>query len=375
MRKFFENLEIEEYFLLLLSSILFLWLIFLNFRFSFDFNSLLKQSFLAVNLAISWWYQGFIFFLLLYLFLRSGFFLFKEIFSTKNQKIKKRVYFSKEDWRGLFSFFKSFFLITLSFSLATLLNGVLGQITKNRLVSEKILEWDIKIFGDSPVFWLNSLNNPYRSVLNIISFLAINSFFSLSFLMSSCLFFFYFEKNSYFFKGLVISSFLLLIFGFIFWYHFPAYSPLNAFIAEKKLERSGYEPFEKIKKFQEKMWQEQKKNPPVSTFPSMHWGWGIILVYFLFRKKNLTIFISLPWFLLMAFGSLFLGCHYLVDGIVAIFLAFFSVLIAEFLIIFERKKMKKGSQNEEIFKVKLKEFLLEPFRELFDLLKSSLIFK
>lgn len=371
MLKIFQNLQIEEWVLFFTSLIVFFWLIFLNPSYLFDFKSLWQKSFIALNLAISWWYQGGIFFFLLYFFLRIGIFLFVKFSSSKNKGKKKKTNFSKEDWRGFIIFLKTVFLIIISFSLSAMLNGVLSMATKNRLINENILEWEKKIFGDSPVFWLNARNNPYRNFLKVLAPLAINCFFSLSFLMSFSFFCFYLDKKNYFFKILVIASFLLLLLSFPLWYFFPAHSPLNAFIFQKEIKDENYQPFEKIKNFQEKLWQEQKESPPVSTFPSMHWGWGVILVYCFFRKKSGTLFLTFPWFFLMALGSLFLGCHYLIDGILGIFLAFISIILAELLIFWERKKVKKISEKEEIFKEKLKEFLLEPFRELLEFLGKS----
>ena len=370
MLNIFQKLKLEEGFLILTSLILFFWLIFLNLFFPGNLKFLLKDSFFAINLAIKWWYQGFIDIFFLYLFFKIGFFLHKKILPSQKEESKEKIYFSKKDWQGLFSFLKISFLILLSFSLASLLNGKLTKITQERLISEGVLKWDEKIFGNSPVFWLNSSDNPYRPLLKIISPLAVNSFFSLSLLMSIFFFLFYLEKNNYFFKGFVISSFLILLFAFPLWYFFPAHSPLNAFIAPEKIKKENYKPLEKIKTLQEKLWQEQKENLPVSTFPSMHWGWGTILIYYLLRKKKFSLFFTLPWFFFLALGSLILGCHYFVDGVVGILLAILSIILSEKLISFERRVKKEREEKEEIFKEKLKNFLSEPFFVLLRLLKG-----
>lgn len=361
MKNFFKKIKIEEYFL----SIVFLVYLFFfwNHLKKLDFKALLSASFHSIRLTSQWWFFPFPLILFLNSFLWLHLLLIKKALPFKFElKIKLEI-------KSFLYLLKTLSLLVLLFSLFLLLNGQLQLITKNRLANPKIFALEKKVFKTLPFFWLNSIT--FQKFFEIFGPIFINSFLSLSLGMSLCFLFFYLLEDPYFFKGSLIAIFLSLALAFPIWYFFPVNSPLN-FLGENLKNIPNFQPAPEIKKWQEKFWKDQRENPPVSTFPSMHWAWATILVYFLFKKNKISLVFTLPWFFFLGLGSILVGAHYLLDGIFGIFLAFFSIFVSNFLIRFEKRYLIEDKKEIE-FKKNLKEFIFFPYQKEIEILKQ--IFK
>lgn len=76
----------------------------------------------------------------------------------------------------------------------------------------------------------------------------------------------------------------------------------------------------------------------ISCFPSLHAFWSLLVVYFLWRIKPTTLFLTLPWIFLVLWGGILVGEHFLIDYVAAIPTALLSIGISLALLQFERSR-------------------------------------
>ena len=330
-------IQIEEIVLLGI-SLFFLVLLYLLGFFSSDIALIFKKGWANIAFVLRFWV--------------SGALLFVVWAYTLTMTADRRKYFfdylRKEKIGNLLTqsllFLKTFAIITASTTLGMLSVGILQQATKNRLINFQLLEADKLIIGDYPLFWLHSPANSLNGLFHFLTPAIIYSFLSLAGVIVFLIFIFYFGKNKNIFKGYIMSMFIVLALAMPFWFYFPANSPSNYFLhdsgsnfsASLSEAISNYQPNAKVAAFQEKMWQSQKNALPVTTMPSMHWAWSIIIVYYLFKKAPKTIFLSSVWLIFNLFGTAYLGNHYLVDGLAAVPLAIISIFLASLFIKLEK---------------------------------------
>lgn len=354
MKLFLKKIKIEEF--VLFFTFISLSLFFFYLHGSFSWFIYFKTYFFSISDFFAWWIYPIFYFFLFIPFLYLHLFLTKKIL---NLKIDLK--FPREGFKikNFLYFLRLIILTFLAFGIVTSLLGLLSAVTRERLATFKILKLEEIFFGQTPFFYFNSSSFPLKFLFDALSFLFIFSFLYLSFIFSFAFLFFYLEKNSYFLKVFLISTFLVLIFGIIFWYFFPVTSPFNTFWPELK-ENPNFSPNFKVKMTIEKFYQSQKDNPPISTFPSMHWAFGFILVYCFSKRNKKTLFFFIPWYLFSNIGSLLLGAHYLLDGILGIILAILAIFISNILIQIE-KRYYLGNEEEEKFKESLRYFLFSPY--------------
>ncbi len=376
--KFLKTIKIEEYTLIGISIALLGLLFFFNF-FNTDLASLLKNGWISIKGVMNWFSSSILLFISFYIVFKfyvslakvaSEFFLDKSshYFSLSNFLNKEIKFKFKQIWFLI----KPFIIVLIPAAFSLLIIGIFYNETKNKLVNLQLLNIDKFLTGNYPFLWLHSFLNPFKDFFDFLTPIIIPSFFALSAIMGILAVVFYLDKNKKLFKGYVIASFIVLLLALPLWYFFPANSPANAFLynSEKlasdsilSQEIKSYHPNLRVESFQKEMWENQKSALPMTTMPSMHWAWALIIVYYLFKKERRTIFFSLPWLFLALFGTIYLGCHYLIDGLASLFLVALSILLANFLIRMEQKYYNENLQ-EIRFKEKIKKNLLEPFKEI-----------
>lgn len=251
---------------------------------------------------------------------------------------------TKNFLKQILSLLKTMVIIAATAALGILTTGAIQQEAKNQLVSPQLLNADKLLTKKYLLFWFHSSSGGLKGFFDFLTPAVMYSFLGLGAIMVVLAFIFYFEKNKNLFKGYIISMFVVFALAMPLWRLFPANSPANYllhgsggnFNAELSRAIIDYRPNPKVMDFQEKIWQEQKNAMPITTMPSMHWAWSIIIVYYLFKKWRRTIFLSSVWLSFNLFGTVYLGNHYLVDGLVAIPLAVLSLLLANLLIKLEQ---------------------------------------
>lgn len=221
----------------------------------------------------------------------------------------------------------SFFLLLGFSSLIIVLSGVTAD-AQGRLMSGMLLAWDKAIFGVYPFVWLHTADNPFKLLFDFLSPLTICCFQGLSLLIGATMAFFMNKRKIY--PALVISFFMTTAVGLVFWWAVPANSPNNFYLSAEQ-SMLGYEPASSVSIFEEKVRNRQKELPPVSTFPSSHVQWGMQIVYYWAVYNRKTLFVSVPWFLLMFLGTVYLAQHYAVDILLGIPLGAISIASANFL--------------------------------------------
>ncbi len=362
-----KKIKIEEY--VLIGCSLFFLILSIILSPSNNFMSLFKSGLVVIKSSIEW-YQGIFLFLLIafffYITFRIYVFLAKKAssFPDKNQE---RFSFDFSAIRNLRFALRALIPILISFSSSLLVVGAIKTKIGGNLVNVRLLEIDRILTGNYPFIWLHTSSNPLESLFNSISPAIIFIFTSLNIVIGISIVLFYLDKRRQLFKGLILSMFFVMFLSIPLWYLFPANSPSNAFLQNPKNSASWQTETDylnpQVRSFQKEMWERQKESLPITTMPSMHWAWTMIIAYFFFKKNRKTLFISIPWMLITLFGTVYLGCHYLIDGIVSIPLTILSIAIACFFVRIEKSYYKEDSREEK-FKERVKEDFLKPFKEI-----------
>jgi len=182
-------------------------------------------------------------------------------------------------------------------------------------MNDILLRWDEFVFGAYPFVWLSTTSNPLKPLLDLLTPQIILCFRIMSLLLGlSLVFFFTKPKIS---AGLVVSIFVTMAVGLVFWQLFPVNSPNNFFLSANP-QIDGYDPNQLVLQFQEQVRFNQRNLPPICTFPSAHVMWGMEIVYFWALYKKRTLFFSVPWFSMNTLGTVFLAQHFAVDVLLAL---------------------------------------------------------
>jgi membrane-associated phospholipid phosphatase len=124
-----------------------------------------------------------------------------------------------------------------------------------------------------------------------------------------------------------------------FFYALPCQDPYNYFIKNVRGNELSQEKIETINRYTTSASVESVRREisaaetaipldnavPVSCFPSMHAEWSLICIYYLARLRRYTLFLSIPWILLLLVGGVVFGQHYVVDYLFGAVLAIVSI--------------------------------------------------
>lgn len=274
-------------------------------------------------------FQGiavFLFFYFIYLYAKTA---LGELNSVNGKKGGQRIFFHPRtifSKTGEFLVFSLFLSLGSSAFLLVLYAVMMGS--GGRLSNELVMGWDKIFFGVYPFIWFHQAGNPIKPILDFLTPAIIYSFQIMSLFMGASIGFFFGRKKIL--TAMIVSFFTAMAIGIFFWYAFPVNSPNNYFLSQNPgIER--YDPNQAAMIFQANMREAQAALPPISTFPSSHVMWGMELVYFWAVYKKKTLWLSVPWFLFMALGTVYLAQHYAVDVVLAVPLGIVSIIVGQFL--------------------------------------------
>lgn len=244
--------------------------------------------------------------------------------------------------RSIFSLFRITVTLLAPFTLSSFLLSIWTFETAPRLLNDAFMNIDEELIGSYPFISLHAFSFPVFEFF--IPQLIIVSFRALGFVMGLTGFLLYvFGEKKWFYSGYVVSILMVLALSMPLWFFFPAVSPQNAYIDNVyaapippdiagDIKTLKEDPA--LSSFFERVRSLQENRPPISTMPSMHVAWALITIYFLFRLSPRISFIFLPWFFLSSIGTVYLGQHYFIDVVVALFLTgaviVFSTYIARY---------------------------------------------
>lgn len=188
----------------------------------------------------------------------------------------------------------------------------------------RLAEWDKEVFGDYLYFlpadaWLE--------------YVFIGAYRLLNFFIGALLFLSLF-LDKILFRKIIFSVLLISILSVPVWYILPATSPAGFFRQdvfhiqppseiEQALRRKPLTPFMQGEMQRMKsVWIVPVNGYfNVSTIPSLHAGFGLLVVIFFYRLRKYSLAVTLPWFLLNCIGAVYIEQHFGMDILVGIVLA------------------------------------------------------
>lgn len=227
----------------------------------------------------------------------------------------------------------------LLLSLTLYLSAALAGLPPAQLAAAS--DWCAKIdrtlFGVDVPFWFQRDGSVIKSVMDRLGFILIWSYVSLTSLMAFAL---NITLALRFQTFLRLSTALIaaIILSLPIWYRCPALIPAEryldnilaidspSFIAPSL---AAYTPNTKLTNFQARM-RATRIGPTqgVTTMPSMHVAWALIIAFFLFQIAPKTAWVTLPYNVFNAIAAIYTLEHYAIDifagliiGIISIFLA------------------------------------------------------
>jgi membrane-associated phospholipid phosphatase len=314
----------EEKFLALIFGVFFA--VFLLFKPSgIGFTDFTHLQLTAFKNSFKWFFESVALLWAYFLCLYTTRFLVKNIYIRDPDALDGEVVKAKKFLAKSLRFLQFFVFLVVGFSGELLVLYIVTQSGHQRMVNELLMSWDKAVFGVQPFLWFHMVSNPLKPFLDAITLLIGTSFDKLSTIMGCSLVLLYNKKKI--FAGLVISYFVAIIFGLVLWSIFPVNSPNNYYLS-KNPQIEGYQPNKLVDDFQTNIREQQKDTLPISTFPSAHVMWGFETMFFWALYSRKTLFISVPWFILMSLGTVYLAQHWAVDILAAIPLAVFSIMIS-----------------------------------------------
>lgn len=321
---FIKKIRREEWFLLGITFFYLLIFFAINKWQKMDFFSFISYEAKSFKSSLEW-YSGLLVVLIFY-----GFWLvFKKpvqlIFQdTKFEKIaNKLTQVPKIDLRD---FLRTFFFVLLAFSTFTIALGALTLSCQNRLMNQEFFIWEEQFFGVQPFIWFHTLANPFYHLMYLLSEVIIQCFMSFSMMVGVTLIILYIWGKKKDFLAYVAAGFIGCIMGFFFWYAYPINSPNNFYIDHNKMP-GEFNPPQNVLDLQAEIRDDQRAIHPISTFPSMHTMWAIMIVYYLAKVKKEILYLGVPWLVFLILGTAYLAQHYFVDALWAMPMAYISILL------------------------------------------------
>ncbi len=384
LKKILHSIRIEEYALFFLAFIIFL------FYFAFlnppsNYVDFFENGLKSVKFGLIYFFL-IPFFIFGYILYRVHLHLSSWLLNLFNKEfyknsLKKVLIEFKTLSIDLLILARSLFPIVIFFGSASLVLGYLAVNLRGRLLDGYLMGVDQSILGFHP-FLISYYEIPF---IDNISSLFVNGYMHLGLVMSFGWAIFYFSKRKKIFGRYILALALVCFMSIPIWYSFPSNSPrhfnnidnphfldesypvdesdtflINTIISENELN-------ENVSKFQENTGIKRGDIAPISTIPSMHVAWAIIIVYYFFIFNKRTIFFILPWFFFSTYGAVYLGQHYFIDVVVSFPIAILAILITNWIIKKEDKYYQSnrydGRENE------FKERIRKDMNKLYNLIK------
>lgn len=279
-------------------------------------------------------YGVFFAFVWLFFFGRLYFFLVDLL----KQKIFNRQPFSFDDFKKVVylsgSHFRTFIpLILVPIASYQFLTSISFQLRLSAL-DPMFFSWDEKIFGGQAFLFLPSFfTDPVFTRLFSVAYSSLPIAISLTMIAL------YIKSPNNLFRKMIVAYIVSIMIGMLFFYNFPCQDPNNYFLKnirhysfspEVSAQINQYSPNQLTKETTQRIsdseTQEEADNTvPVSCFPSMHATWSLLAVFFIALLWRPSLFMTVPWILLLLTGGLYFAQHYAVDYLVAIPIALVSI--------------------------------------------------
>jgi len=199
--------------------------------------------------------------------------------------------------------------------------------------SARYMQADYSLFHTYPPFAIQRIPTLLAQA-SVHAYLWCGTIFSLALIALLCI-----DQERL--RGLIMAFFIAIVLGFPFWLLMPAISPEEMYVrntlnqaqsGELAAAITNYRPVPFITpylKALDRFWIDRSgQSFAVSTLPSMHATWAIIIIIFLWRANKYLGVLSGVWAILNLLGALYTLQHYAVDliagtlvGIAATFLA------------------------------------------------------
>ena len=233
---------------------------------------------------------------------------------------------SKSDfWKFLRSFLFVFGSIYLIMTLILLLTQMLFNTADPKIVALNSINFalaDFNLLGDfSWAFFERIIPNSFEKFI-------FNSYFWLTPVSFTTLFILIF-RDKFIARRFLLSYFLAFLIGLPFWFTWPVLGPnmmfrvnqLQTTISNEIKTSISNTEFSETKKevlkgFEDYYASDNYRSIDVSSFPSMHSAWGIIITFALLETFGVfTLVATIPWLLALLVGTVFTLQHYFVDTI------------------------------------------------------------
>ena len=152
------------------------------------------------------------------------------------------------------------------------------------------------------------------------------------------------------FRKFVLAFFFAYMIGIVFWIAIPAISPdamyrahiLNTPIPQSIQEQLSATHFSPLSKktmgdIQDRWTDPESQSFAVSTFPSMHAAWGIVIAVIAIELWAPLAIVFIPYVFFELVGTVFTLQHYAVDTLFGIMVGFVALWLAERLLQYEEK--------------------------------------
>lgn len=273
--------------------------------------------------------------------------LWKVCFSV----IKACVYHEREEWRTivyLVGILGRWILFTVGILAAGFIVHVVDteplqrfDVAGNSLL---LLQADRAVFGVYLPFWFQQEGNVFKEFFDLLSPFLLIVYESLGLILLLTFLFFLVRRGDLLLEWLLTCALCLVVSGPL-WYVFPAMSPSVTFFSptiplsiprEIQEVLALYDPNPTIGRFLEWRLSLDASLPPsilnITAFPSMHIGWVVATVYFLYRLSPSTLLFGIPYLFLNAVSAVFTLQHYGVDVVPGTLIVIPAVLLAHLIV-------------------------------------------
>src|SRR5581483_4255228 len=212
-------------------------------------------------------------------------------------------------------------------------------------VSSLVANYDKAIFGKDLLFFLGNLIHTARA--GFFSWILVQSYDSIAIALTLCALILFFA-NKTLARKFIIFFFVITFISAPIWYLLPVMNPLGLDIAQGlgapsqpriAAELKAYQPDKILAAYQYEFVQSYQQHAYVNitSFPSMHAGWSVGIIIYLFLLIPESLWLTIPWFILEMLGAVYVGEHYAIDLILGSLIAFAIYYLVEFLFLLEKR--------------------------------------
>lgn len=271
------------------------------------------------------------------------------LFWQKGLNGKKLFYFGRS---FTFAFGSLYAVIVFLLLLTQLLFNTMnhGKIVRSTLA---VSQWDKVFFGN---FSWSAIQGFFSPGLEAVIF---NSYFAIVIIVFATIFTLLF-LNKFLFRKFVLAYFLAFLIGLPFWITLPTLGPnmmfrVNQLGAEIPKEESlaisrakiSQESEKVLNHFSDYYYADKYRSVDITSFPSMHSAWGLIVVFTMIEALGPVVGIFLiPWLIFMLFGTVLTMQHYGIDAVFGIVVGFVALYFAKILL---RKEEQYFQDKYQLF--------------------------